>query len=420
VLRDGASLSRAMPAALGGLADPRERAFAQELAYGALRWLPRLDALLDQVLERPLPARAVELRAILLLGLYQILHTRVPPYAAVSETLALLAGTHQRWASGLANAVLRRVDREREALLARLDQDEAARYAHPAWLVAALREAWPRDWQAILAANNARAPLTLRVNARRTTRAAYLAALAHAGMAARPAPHTEHGVVLEAPVDVEALPGFGAGLCSVQDAAAQLAAPLLGLAPGQRVLDACAAPGGKTAHILEAEPALAEVVALEQDRGRAQALRSTLDRLGLAATLVSGDAGEPAAWWDGAPFERILLDAPCSATGVIRRHPDIKVRRRAADVASAAETQARLIDALWPLLAPGGALLYATCSVFPRENEEVLARFLATHPDAQPTVLDAAWGRPRGPGRQVLPGDDGMDGFFYALVRRKD
>ena len=420
VLRDGESLSRAMPRALSRLSEARERALAQELAYGVLRWLQRLDAVLAAVLERELPARRVEVRAVLLLGIYQLLYTRVPAYAAVAETLALLAGPSHRWATGLANAVLRRVERERDALLGRADADEAGRYAHPPWLIAELRQAWPGEWREILLANNVRPPLTLRVNARRTTRSAYLERLAQAGLVGRPTPHAEQGVALEEAVDVEMLPGFAAGLCSVQDAAAQLAAPLLGLAPGQRVLDACAAPGGKTAHILETEPRLAEVVAVDRDRDRVTLLGATLARLGLAATLVAGDSGEPRGWWDGRPFDRILLDAPCSATGVIRRHPDVKVRRDRAGVVELAREQGRLLGALWPLLAPGGALLYATCSVLPQENEGVIHRFLDTHLDARPVSLDAPWGQARGPGRQVLPGEGGMDGFFYALIRRKD
>ena len=420
VLRDGESLSLALPRALTGVSDPRERALAQELGYGVLRWLPRLDGLLGLVMDRPLKPREVAVRSALLVGIYQLLYTRVPAYAAVAETLTLLDRDGKAWAKGLANAVLRRVDRDRDALLRRLDTTEAARYAHPAWLIEALRRAWPADWQVIVAANNARAPLTLRVNARRTTRADYIEALAAAGLVARPAPHTHQGVVVEDPVDVDRLPGFARGLCSVQDAAAQLAAPLLTLAPGHRVLDACAAPGGKTAHILETEPGVAEVVALDKDPARLGLLRDTLTRLGLDATLRAADAAEPASWWDGRPFDRILLDAPCSATGVIRRHPDIKARRAPGQIAALATGQGRLLTALWPLLAPGGVLLYATCSVLPEENEEPLARFLAAHAGAQPAPLEVPWGRARTIGRQVLPGDDGMDGFFYALIRRED
>ncbi len=420
VLVDGESLSLALPAAVSALQDPRDRALADELAYGVLRWLPRLEAVLAQVLERPLRPKEALVRLALLLGTYQILYTRVPPYAAVAETLALLEAAGRGWAKGLANAVLRRVDRERSALLAGADATDAGRWAHPAWLVDAIRRAWPRDWEAVLAANNAHPPLTLRVNARRSTREAYLARLAEAGLRARPAAHASHGVVLEEAVGVERLPGFAEGLCSAQDAAAQLAAPLLAPAPGERVLDACAAPGGKTAHLLELQPQLAELVALEKDPRRAELLEGTLRRLGLQATTRVADAAEPGGWWDGRPFDRILLDAPCSATGVIRRHPDIKARRLPDQLAALAAGQARLLEALWPLLAPGGVLLYATCSVFPEENEEPLARFLAVHTDARPVPLDVPWGRARAAGRQILPGDDGMDGFFYALVRRKD
>jgi 16S rRNA (cytosine967-C5)-methyltransferase len=418
VLQEGATLSRALPPVLEALTDPRDRALAGELSYGTLRWLPRLEALLAAVLRHPLREREVGVRLALLLGLYQLLYTRVPAYAAVAETLALLEREGRGWAKGLANALLRRVDREGPAILARVDRSPQARYAHPAWLISALRQAWPEDWAAVLEANNARPPLTLRVNARLGDREAYIRALASAGLAGRPAAHTTHGVTVEPAVDVERLPGFSAGLCSVQDAAAQLAAPLLGLAPGQRVLDACAAPGGKTAHLLESEPELSEVVAVERDPERAARLAETLARLGLRATLVTGDAARLQAWWDGRPFDRVLLDAPCSASGVIRRHPDIKARLTPGQLPQLLAEQARLLDGVWPLLARGGALLYATCSVLPEENERQLARFLSAHPEARPMPLDAGWGRPRGCARQVLPGEAGMDGFFYALLKK--
>ena len=419
VLAEDESLSLALPRAVAGLADPRDRALAEELAYGVLRWLPRLEAVLREVLERPLKPLEPLVRTALLLGAHQLLHTRIPPYAAVAETVALLDASGRGWARGLANAVLRRIDRERAALLARAEATDEGRWAHPAWLVDAVRRAWPEDWERVLTANNTHPPLTLRVNALRTTRETYRDRLAAAGLAAQPAPHAPRGLVVDPPVGVERLPGFAEGLCSVQDAAAQLAAALLAPGPGDRVLDACAAPGGKTAHLLELEPRIAELVAVERDPQRARRLDATLARLGLHATTLVADAAEPGTWWDGRPFQRILLDAPCSATGVIRRHPDIKTRRSTAQIAALASGQHRLLQGLWPLLAPGGVLLYATCSVFPEENEEPLTRFLAVHAEAQLVPLDAPWGRARTAGRQILPGDDGMDGFFYALVRRR-
>ena len=413
----GRSLNEALPAALEGVDEARERAFASEIAYGVLRWLPRLHHLLGLLTERPLRERDSDVRILLLVGLYQLLHTRVPPHAAVSETVAACARIGKPWARGLANAVLRRFLRERDDLLRVADRDDTARHAHPAWLIGVVRNAWPHDWQAILDAGNERPPMTLRVNIRRAGRDDYRRELAQAGIAADPCPHAAAGLTLHDPTDVCALPRFADGVVSVQDEAAQLAAPLLDARAGMKVLDACAAPGGKTAHLLELAPE-ADVTALDQSSSRLETMARNLDRLGLAAHLLCADAACPEQWWDGQPFERILLDAPCSATGVIRRHPDIKLHRRYADIARLAETQARLLDALWPLLARDGVLLYATCSILPEENSRQIEAFLSRTPDAIERPLEASWGRPTSPGRQILPHDERMDGFYYALLAR--
>jgi 16S rRNA (cytosine967-C5)-methyltransferase len=280
-------------------------------------------------------------------------------------------------------------------------------------LLAELKAAYPARWEAIAAANNGRPPMTLRVNSARTTRDAYLALLAHADIGANPTALALTGVVLHEPMPVERLPGFADGLVSVQDEAAQLAAPLLDVRPGQRVLDLCAAPGGKTAHLLESTPA-AEVVAVDVDEARLARLRANLQRLGLRASVVCADATEPSAWWDGKPIDRILLDAPCSASGVVRRHPDIKLRRQPQDLAALTATQARMLERVWPLLKPGGKLLYVTCSVLPVENEQTVEHFLATQADAEAIPLALAAGVARGPGRQLLPDGDRTDGFYYA------
>jgi len=417
VLRQGRSLAAVLAPGLANLRSS-ERPLGQELCYGTLRWYPRLAAIADSLLSRSLKDKDADVHCLILLGLYQLLHTRVPDHAALAETVAGAQGLGKPWAKGLVNAVLRRFQRERAAVLAGVDGSEATACAHPDWLLGLLKAAWPGQWQAIVAANNARPPMTLRVNARRVSRAAYLEQLAERELHAWAAPHTTHGVGLEAPVDVERLPGFADGLVSVQDGAAQLAAPLLGLAPGQRVLDACAAPGGKTSHILELQPALSELVALDADEQRLARVRENLARLGLEAQLVRGDAGAPADWWDGALFDRILFDAPCSATGVIRRHPDIKVLRRQRDIAELAQAQRRMLGALWPLLKPGGILLYATCSVLPQENEQLISEFLAACHDARELPIEAAWGRRVSVGRQILPGEDGMDGFYYACLHK--
>jgi 16S rRNA (cytosine967-C5)-methyltransferase len=412
----GRSLSACIAERDGAFDDPRDRAFARELCYGVTRWLPRLQACLDLLMERPLKDKDVAVRVALLLGLYQLMYTRVPEHAAVAESVEGVRRAGKPWATGLVNGVLRGFLRGRAALTAKLEDSVEGRLAHPAWLAGMSADAWPSDWERILGHNNERPPLGLRVNARRRTREAYLAELGEAGVAATPVAHAGQGVQLREARDVDAIPGFADGVVSVQDGAAQLAADLLGPQPGMRILDACAAPGGKSAHILETQPAIAELIAVDRDGDRLQRVRDNLARLDLDANLVAADAGEPNAWWDGGTFHRILLDAPCSGTGVIRRNPDIKVLRREADVDALAAGQARLLDALWPLLAPRGRLLYATCSYLPRENDHVLAGFLAKHPDAACGPMEYTWGRPTRHGRQVLPGEDAMDGFYYALL----
>ncbi|HKK04591.1 MAG TPA: 16S rRNA (cytosine(967)-C(5))-methyltransferase RsmB [Gammaproteobacteria bacterium] len=419
VLARGRSLTAALPPALAALGEGRDRAQAQALAYGVLRWYPRLDAILAQLLQRPLRNKDIDVRCALLIGLYEVLYQRTPDHAGVSEAVGLAGRLGKPWARGLVNGVLRSFLREREAIAARADGEAAARLAHPAWLLDALRADWPDRWEAIAAANNEPPPMTLRVNARRDNRDSYLEALTDAGLPARPHPHAPMALTLDEPCPVEALPGFAEGRVSVQDAAAQLAAELLDPQPGERVLDACAAPGGKSAHILERQPELGELVALDVDPDRLTQVEQTLQRLGLVATVRAGDAAEPASWWDGRPFDRILLDAPCSATGVIRRHPDIKVLRRASDIDALVERQRCIIKGVWSLLRPGGILIYATCSVLRRENAAQISDFLRQQADAAHRDIAATWGHAADAGRQVLPGEDGMDGFFYACLQKQ-
>lgn len=416
VTAEGRSLSATLPVAFKEAA-PGDRPLVQELCYGVLRWYPRLAAIAAQLLRKPLKARDADVGNLLLTGLYQLLFLNMPPHAAVHETVEAARVLNKAWAAGLVNAVLRGFLRGREQLLALVDQREEVALAHPEWLYALLRADWPDDYRAVMTANNQRPPMTLRVNAARTTRDAYLQVLADAGIAARPARYAEQGVVLELPMDVERLPGFAEGLVSVQDAAAQMAAPLLGAERGMRVLDACAAPGGKTAHILEMESAL-DVVALDIDEERLQRVAENLQRSGVQARLIQGDARRPQEWWDGTSFDRILVDAPCSATGVIRRHPDIKALRKESDIPALAEQQGAILDALWPLLAPGGRLLYVTCSVLRAENERQIGAFLARHDDAREKRIPAFWGMPCTHGRQVLPGEEGMDGFYFASIEK--
>jgi 16S rRNA (cytosine967-C5)-methyltransferase len=391
--------------------DERSRAAVQDLAYGALRFLPRLEALLETLLQKPL--KDARLRALLLVALYQLAHTRAAPHAIVDHAVSACHALGLTSAKGLANAVLRNFLRRRAALGARALRTETARYCHPQWWIDKLRVQYPARYAAALEAGNSRPPLALRVNRRRTCVADYLELIARHGI--RGEAHGAAAVLLEKALPAARIPGLAEGLVSVQDAAAQLAAPLLDLADGMRVLDACAAPGGKTGHALEL--ADLNLTALDNDAARLERVRANLARLGLAARVVCGDACEPASWWDGARFDRILLDAPCSGSGVARRHPDIKWLRRESDIEQFARLQNRMLDALWQMLASGGKLLYATCSVFHEENHEQVARFLERHRDATRLALPAVDDDTHPPAGQLLP-DGRHDGFFYALLQK--
>jgi 16S rRNA (cytosine967-C5)-methyltransferase len=423
VLHDGRTLEVALAQAA---APPAQRAAVQSLAYGAIRWQPELDALLSLMLSRPKGELDPAVHALLLVGLHQLMHGETPEHAAVAETVEAARELGQARAAGLVNALLRRLLRERAALVEQAHRNEAARWAHPQWFIDAVRRDWPPHWQAILAAGNEHPPLWLRVNARRTDAARYRERLAAAGFESEACGFAPEALRLARPVDVARLPGFAEGDVSVQDAAAQLAAPLLEARAGHRVLDACAAPGGKTCHLLETVPGLGEVVALDVDGARTRRIEENLSRLGLAARVVVGDAADPAAWWDGRPFDRILLDVPCSGTGVIRRHPDIKVLRRPADIPALAAMQLRLLEAAWPLLAAGGRLVYASCSVLRAENASVIAAFIAADRGAVDVTESAslfehgALQAPGpGPGHAILPGAAGTDGFYYACLRKQ-
>jgi 16S rRNA (cytosine967-C5)-methyltransferase len=392
--------------------DRRDRSLLKAMLAGSLRWHHRFEWQLARLLDRPLKRKDALVAALLRIGLTQLETLRIPDHAAVSATVdasSLLGVAH---AGGLVNAVLRRYLRERDALCALAMADEVARFSHPEWLIAALGKDWPGDFESILEANNALPPLWLRVNRRRTGREAYLESLATAGIEASAGASSPDAVLIAEPRPVEELPGFGDGLVSVQDAAAQRAADLIGLAPGQRVLDACAAPGGKTAHLLERCDALAELLALESDAGRLAQVGDTLRRLGLTANLVAGDATRPGDWFDGRPFDRVLVDAPCSATGVIRRHPDIKVLRRPSDIGPLAERQRAIVEALWSVLAPGGRMLYVTCSVLRAENEDVVRGFV----ERTASAGVAAFGTDSH--FQLLPGETNADGFYYASLSK--
>ncbi|MEK1834652.1 MAG: 16S rRNA (cytosine(967)-C(5))-methyltransferase RsmB, partial [Pseudomonas sp.] len=406
VLNGKASLNSSLPTQMDKVED-RDRGFTQDLAFGTARWQPRLSALAAKLLQKPFKAADADVEALLLVGLYQLLYTRVPAHAAIGETVGCADKLKKPWAKALLNAVLRRAQRESEALLAELEHDPVVRTAHPRWLQKSLKAFWPEQWEAICAANNAHPPMILRVNRRHHTRDAYLGLLTDTGIAAKPCVYSQDGIILDAAADVRSLPGFAEGWISVQDEAAQLAADLLDLAPGQRVLDACCAPGGKTCHILEAEPKLAGVVAVDLEAKRLVRVRENLARLGLSAELIAADGRDTATWWDGKPFQRILLDAPCSATGVIRRHPDIKLTRQPDDIGALAVLQGELLDAMWITLEVGGILLYATCSTLPTENTEVIEAFLARTPGARELDIASQAGIKQPHGRQLLAQEGG-------------
>lgn len=411
----GESLNRALPPALDSL-EHKQRPLLQQLCYGTLRQQPRLQAILDELLEKPLRNKDRDVSALLLSALYQLDEMRVPDHAAVATAVDLSEAIKKPWARKLVNALLRRYLRERDTLLETLP--EAARHAHPPWLFGKIHKQWPVDAQSIITANNGQPPMTLRVNSRQTNREDYLGKLASAGITATPCLYSPQGIRLSCAVDVDLLPGFRAGEVSVQDEAAQLAALLLAAQPGERILDACAAPGGKSCHILELQPDLVELVAADIDPRRLQKVEENLERLGLQASLLELDSANPSAEVT-APFDRILVDAPCSASGVIRRHPDVKVLRRPEDIVQLADQQLDILTGLWPLLKPGGTLLYATCSILTEENGRVVERFLECQPDADLETLAADWGVEAGPGRQLLPHTDGPDGLFYAILRKQ-
>lgn len=411
----GQSLNQCLPAALEAVGFD-DRPLLQELCYGCLRLYPRLVALLSPMLDKPLRDKDGDVYALLLVGLYQLSAMRIPAHAAVSTTVDATRELGKPWAKGLCNAVLRRFQREREDLLAALSEADDA--AHPQWLFERLQLEWPAQANSIVDANNQRPPMTLRVNALRTDRDAYLETLSKAGIAARPGEVSGTAVYLEAPMDVNELPGFAEGFCSVQDEAAQVAAELLACESGDRVLDACAAPGGKSCHLLERYPDIAELLAIDADAERLQRVAQNAARLSLPVQAMTADAARPPAELAPASFDRILVDAPCSASGVIRRHPDIKLLRRASDAASFASQQRAILAGVWPLLKPGGTLLYATCSILAAENDQQLLDFLASQPDAVLETLAVAWGEPTACGRQLLPSMAGPDGLYYARLTK--
>lgn len=415
VLGPGRALDDALELRLAKLTDRRDLGLSREIAYGVLRFLPRLRFAAARLLQHPLKSRDLDVECLLLAGIYQLLYLRVPAHAAVAETVDAVRVLGKPWAKGLVNGVLRNFERRKSQLSEAMGRDRAARLCFPDWLYARLRRSWPEDWARVVEHSNARPPMALRVNKARLSRRMYVSQLAEAGLAVRPLPATTCGLQLDRPVAVEALPGFADGLVSIQDGAAQLAVPLLQLEPGQQVLDACAAPGGKTAQVLETEPGVA-LTAVDASPERLLLLRDNLTRLGLDARVLASDVTDATGSWADRRYERVLLDVPCSATGVIRRHPDIKWLRRDRDIARLAGLQSKILDAVWSQLAAGGILVYSTCSLLAEENYEQMRSFLQRTPEAQELPIEAKWGRACVHGRQILTGDGGMDGFYFARL----
>jgi 16S rRNA (cytosine967-C5)-methyltransferase len=414
----GASLREVMQRDAPKLADPRDRALLMALLSEGARWWLRFDAAIDGLLEKSLRHKDPAVHALLVLGLVQLEILELRDYAAVAATVEAVRVLKRPQLAGLVNAVLRRWQRERETLLAQLDAKAQTRHAHPQWLANALQHDWPEQAEAVMAADNAEPPLTLRVNRQRSERQALINQLHAAGYEATPHPWLPDALMLPHSSDVTRMPGFEDGWFAVQDGAAQVAADLADLRDGLRVLDACAAPGGKACHLLER--ANIDLTALEFDASRAERIRQNLMRLRLNAKIAIGDAGAPSSWWKGQPFDRILIDAPCSATGVLRRRPDVRLHRRESDVTAMHAQQRRILSALWPLLAQGGRLVYITCSVLRAENEVIVGDLLASQADAEIVEFILPAGQAAALGWQILPGDGDLDGMYYAVLRKRD
>lgn len=396
-----------------------EKALIQEISYGTFRWYIQLEYLLNQLLEKRIKKKDSRLKYLIIIGLYQLRYMRIPAHAVVSETVNTCKKIKMEWAKGLVNAILRRYIREADKLNPIDSNDDCLKTSHPKWLLEKIKNDWPDEWGNVLDAANQRPPMYLRVNQLRLSREQYITTMEQAGISGKITPYSNQGILLEQPKDVEQLPGFNEGEVSVQELAAQLSVQLLDLQAGQRVLDACAAPGGKSSHILESEPALNSLTAIEKDPNRAKRLTDTLKRLDLNAIIKVADIIDIDHWWDKKSFDRILLDAPCSATGVIRRHPDIKLLRTVEEVNTISTLQRQLLTTLWRTLSQGGLLVYVTCSILKQENSEIIKQFLENTPDCVLKPIDAEWGIDTGYGRQILPGQDNMDGFFYACLEKK-
>lgn len=412
VLDQGQSLSTVLPGLQKSISD-KDRALLQELCFGTLRVLPQLEWCIQQLMARPMTGKQRIFHYLIMVGLYQLIYTRIPPHAALAETVEGASVLKRPQLKGLINGVLRQFQRQQAELLERAANNDS-HYLHPSWLLARIKQAYPAHWQQILDANNQRPPMWLRVNRLHHSRCEYLDLLKQAGIDAEPHPLYRDAVRLITPSSVNDLPGFELGWVTVQDASAQGCVDLLDPKNGEQILDLCAAPGGKTTHILEAAPK-SHVLAVDIDEQRLSRVKENLQRLQLQAIVRVGDGRTPDTWCGDQQFDRILLDAPCSATGVIRRHPDIKWLRRDSDIVELAQLQSEIIEAIWPKLKNGGVMVYATCSILPEENQQQITSFLLRHPEAQ--LVET--GTTAEPGKQNLPHPEDGDGFFYAKMIKK-
>lgn len=390
----------------------------REYTYGVCRWMPKLSFMASQLLEKPLRKKDQDIHTLILLGIYQLFFMRTPDHAAINESVALTRKLKKEWASKLVNGVLRNALRKKEFLEQEAGKNPSAHFAHPDWLINRIRNDWPEQADSMLCHNNIQAPMTLRVNSLKTDRNTTLEKLKAANINALPGNQSQTAVLLNTPIDVLNIPGFSEGLVSVQDEASQLAAVFLSPVAGERVLDACAAPGGKTCAILESQPELKEIVALDNSEKRLQRVTENLQRTGLEAGTICADVLDTDAWWNGEPFDSILLDAPCSGSGVIRRHPDIKLLRSDKDIDELVKLQKQMLSTLWRCLKPEGKLLYSTCSVMKAENSDQVSAFLDSVDDAKYLPLSHQAAHPCDIGLQFLPGPEKMDGFFYALLEK--
>lgn len=416
----GQSLSSVQARTIEMLDDRRDRGLANEIVNGVLRWRWQLEFFVSQLLSKPLKPKDIEVQLVLLMALYELKECRTPDYAIINDAVELVRKSGKKWAAGLVNAVLRRYTREQEKLLSSIKQAQVE-FSHPLWILQKIKNDWPDHWQQILAANNQKPAFWLRINQAQYSVAQYQQRLADAGIEfSEEDALTDHALKLLQGVDVRTLPGFAEGAVSVQDVGAQLAAELLGVTDDTRVLDLCAAPGGKTCHLLERFDSIEKIVAVEFEQQRMQRVIENLQRLKLAARaeLVVADARDYNQWWDGEAFSRILIDAPCSASGVIRRHPDIKSLRRESDIEQLVALQAEILASAWQMLAVGGELLYVTCSVFKDENQHQVDRFLSANAAAVEIKIVADWGIACEYGRQLLPGEQDADGFYFCRLKK--